>query len=75
MDIKQLRETVDNLFAKRDTLMIRWQELAENFYPERAEFTLRRDIGDQFADNLMSSYPLMLRRDLADQFGAMLRPR
>lgn len=74
MDIKRTREVCDNLFTKRTTLMTRWQEIAENFYPERADFTLRRPIGDQFADNLMTSYPLMCRRDLGDQIGTMLRP-
>ena len=51
-----------------------WQELAENFYPERADFTLTGNTGGQFASNLDTSYPIMARRDLGNAFGAMLRP-
>lgn len=74
MDIKQLKESVDNLFSKRSSFMTLLQEIAENFYPERADFTLRRDVGDEFASNLTTSYPLMCRRELGDQVGVMLRP-
>ena len=38
MDAKQLRETADNLFGKRTTLNLLWQEIADNFYVERADF-------------------------------------
>lgn len=74
MNIKQLRGTVDDLFTKRSTLVTRWQEIAENFYPERADFTYTTTIGNHFAENLMSSYPIQCRRDLGDQIGMMLRP-
>lgn len=74
MNIKQVRETVDNLFSKRSQFMTLLQEIAENFYPERADFTLRREIGDEFASNLTTSYPILCRRDLGDQIGTMLRP-
>lgn len=73
MNIKQLVQTIDDLFTKRSSLMLRWQEIAENFYPERAEFTVRRDVGDVFAENLSTSYPIMCRRNLGDQIGTMLR--
>ncbi len=52
-----------------------WQETASNFYPERADFTAKRVLGEDFAANLMTGYPAMCRRDLANQFAAMLRPR
>ncbi len=61
------------LFSKRSALMTYWQEVAENFYPERADFTFVRHAGEEFAGNLMSSYPLLIRRDLGNAFGAMLR--
>jgi hypothetical protein len=51
-----------------------WQEIAENFYPERADFTYHRSLGTDFAANLMTSYPVLCRRDLGDQTGMMLRP-
>lgn len=74
MDIKQLREVCDNLFSKRMQFMTLLQEIAENFYPERADFTITQNLGDEFAPNLMTSYPLLVRRDLGDQIGVMLRP-
>jgi len=74
MTPKQLRELADNLFAKRGSLLSLWQEQAENFYPERADFTATRSLGEDFAANLTTSYPLLCRRDLGDQIGVMLRP-
>ena len=50
------------------------QEIAENFYPQRADFTLRRSLGTEFAEHLMTSYPIIVARDLQDQIGQMLRP-
>ncbi len=74
MDVKALYETAENLFQKRSTLMLLWQEQAENFYPQRADFTVSRVLGTDFAGNLMTSYPLLCQRDLQDQLGEMLRP-
>lgn len=74
MDPKALIEAGDRLFSKRGTLMSMWQTCAENFYPERADFTVNRTLGDQFADHLMTSYPLLVRRDLGNSLGTMLRP-
>jgi hypothetical protein len=64
----------DHLFSQRGTLMSFWQMLAANFYPERADFTVSRDMGDSFAEDLMSSYPLLTRRDLGNAIGTMSRP-
>lgn len=74
MDIMQLYQTAEDLFGKRSSLMLLWQEQAENFYPQRADFTVTRTLGTDFAGNLMSSYPLLCQRDLQDQLGVMLRP-
>lgn len=74
MNAKGLRETADNLFGKRSSLLLLWQEIAEHMYPERADFTTRRSLGTDFAGNLMTSYPLQCRRELGDQSGQMLRP-
>lgn len=71
---KMLIDKSDQLFTKRNNILTLWQELAENFYVERADFTINRNIGDDFAAHLITSYPLMLRRDLANSIGAMLRP-
>lgn len=74
MEAKKLREQADELFSKRSTLTTLWQSISENFYPERADFTLTRHLGSEFVTNLTTSYPLMCRRDLGDQLGTMLRP-
>ena len=74
MTPKELRGLAERLFSNRTTLMLLWQEQAENFYPERADFTVRRVLGTDFAAGLMTSYPIICRRELADQTGTMLRP-
>ncbi len=50
-----------------------YQTLADHFYPERADFTVTRNVGTEFADNLVDSYPVIVRRDLGNAFNAMLR--
>ena len=74
MTPKALKELAENLFSKRGSLMSLWQEIAEQFYPERADFTVTRNQGDDMASHLTSSFPLLCRRDLGDQIGTMLRP-
>jgi hypothetical protein len=74
MDCKGLRQLADELFEKKLPLNTLWQELSDNFYPERADFTTQRSLGTDFASNLMSSYPVMCRRELGNQLGTMLRP-
>jgi len=73
MNTKELRDIGENLFSRRAQLLNLWQEQAENFYPERADFTVKRYLGDDFAGNLMTSYPILCRRDLGDSIGTMLR--
>lgn len=74
MNAKQLRELADRLFSKRGQFISLCQEIAENFYVERADFTVKKEVGDEYAGNLMTSYPLQCRRDLGDQIQTMLRP-
>jgi hypothetical protein len=74
MDAKQLLEVAQNLFSKKMPLTSLHQEIADNFYPERADFTITRSLGTDFAAQLMSSYPVQCRRNLGNQFGTMLRP-
>lgn len=64
----------DQLFDKRSSLLDLWQMIASEFYPERADFSTVRNLGEEMAKNLMSSYPVIARRDLGNAFGAMLRP-
>jgi len=71
----ELRLIGDNLFGKKTNLHNLWQTIADNFYPERADFTRIRTPGTELASNLMTGMPIMARRDLANSFSAMLRPR
>lgn len=71
--IEEVRKQGDKLFD-RPALMAYWQELAEQFYVERADFTVTRNMGNDFASNLTTSFPMVARRDLGNTFSAMLRP-
>lgn len=64
----------ENAFSKRGSLLSLWQEIGDNFYPERAEFTSFRSLGTDFAANLTTSFPILARRDMGDMFASMLRP-
>jgi len=64
-----------SLYNERKAMTTLWQEIAENFYPQRADFTLTRYIGEEFAEHLYSSYPIIVHRELSTSFAAMLRPR
>ena len=74
MDARQLLDLSENLFGKKMPLNSLHQEIADQFYPERADFTITRSWGTDFAANLMTSYPVRTRRDLGNQFSTMLRP-
>jgi hypothetical protein len=75
IDTKKLIAQGDQLFQNRSTLMLLWQDIGEQFYCERADFTVKREIGDDYAGNLTTSYPLLVRRELGDAISSMLRPR
>lgn len=72
--VKELKSQGEYLFQKKSPVLGLWQELAENFYPERADFTATRWIGRDYAANLTTSYPILARRELANAFSQMLRP-
>lgn len=72
---EELTRLSDKLFSRKSSLDILHQTLAEQFYPERADFTLQRIDGSEFADHLIESVPAQNRRDLASAMGSMLRPR
>jgi len=71
---KELIKRAGWMFDKKRPLMTLWQEIAENFYPERADFTTNRTLGEDFGANLISGYPCLVRRDLGDSISGMLRP-
>lgn len=72
--VQNLIDAGDRLFGKRENLLSFWQELAENFNPVAADYTSMRSLGEDYASDLMTSYPLLIFRDLTDTFSSMLRP-
>lgn len=75
---KQLKEQGDRLFSQVLPLRGLQQEIAEHFYPERAQFTAGRTVGvlgADFASHLTTCMPLLARRELGDAFSAMMRPQ
>ena len=74
--VTKLNERMDALFAKRSGLVSVWQDIAENFFPERADFTTIRRGSTMFdLAGMMTSIPALIRRDLGNTLSAMLRPR
>lgn len=73
--VKALITESERLLEKRKSLLSLYQEMAENFYPERADFTGRRSEGEEFAAGLTTSFPVKVARDLTNIFTTMLRPR
>lgn len=71
--IRTLTQHGDKLFTDRISLLSLWQTIAENFYVERADFTVVRNLGSEFGSHLTSSYPLIVRRELTDSVSTMLR--
>jgi len=68
---------VDNgnrLFSEKTPLLSHWQELAEHFYYDRADFTGPLNIGSDYAAGSFSSRAAIYRRDMADLYRTMLRP-
>lgn len=72
--VETLGKQCAQLFQKRGSLLSLWQSIADNFYPERAEFTTTRTLGSEFCEGLYSSIPILMRRELGNNFSAMLRP-
>jgi hypothetical protein len=72
---KELVKRGNKLFERKSELDSLWQEIALQFYPERADFTTQRNIGEEFAEHLFEGSPVLARRDLGNAFSSMLRPR
>jgi hypothetical protein len=71
---KELTEIGDRLRSKRRPLMSLFQEIAEIFYPIRADFTTTIQLGNNYADGLSDSYPMLARQELGNTFSTLLRP-
>mgnify|MGYP000051757561 FL=1 len=65
---------VTGAFSKRGSLMNFFQDIAEHFYPERAEFTVENTLGEDFASRLYASEPPLFRREFGNYIDAALRP-
>jgi len=68
---------LSNAIKARDSRpqwMSLWQELADIFQPNRAEFTSQHVAGDRRDEGLFSSEPQLAARGLASAVSSMLRP-
>lgn len=73
MTPEELKAQITHLFEKQYPVLSLWQTLADQFYPERSDFTNTRNIGDELSDWLTNSQPVLMRRDLCNSFSSMLR--
>jgi len=71
---KSLIKMDQRMFAAKQDIDLLHQSIAENFYPERADFTQSLNIGDEFASHIIDAKPVLIRRELGDQIGSMVRP-
>lgn len=71
---RELVKISDGMFAKKAGINIYHQELAEHFYPERADFTIRHWLGDGNENGNMTSVPELARRELGNIIPSILRP-
>lgn len=71
--VDDLKNHSNKLFDKQRPVISLFQTLAEHFYPQRADFTVSHNTGEELASNLLSSYPLLVARELGDSLSAMLR--
>lgn len=71
---RELMRLSEKMFSKKWQLDSLWQRLAEEFYPERADFTVTRLDGEEFAEELYESLPAQNRRELAYAMGSLMRP-
>ena len=72
---QELIDLGNKLFDEKRPLDELNQEIAENVYPERADFTRERYLGENFADHQMDSFPNLARRELGNSMSSFLRPR
>jgi len=70
---KELVQIGSRLFSQK----LQWdqlaQEIAEQIYPLRADFTTKFTLGDDFSVDLMDSFPVLARDTLGSMPNAMLR--
>jgi len=72
--VRTVIENGNQLFAEKLSLLTHWQDIADHFYYERADFTASLSIGADFASHSMASEGALCRREMGDLYRAMLRP-
>ena len=70
---KELCRIGATLFSKKASWDSLCQDIADNYYPLRTDFTRELALGDDFTTNLMESYPVQARETLGNAPAAMLR--
>ncbi|NTF54412.1 hypothetical protein G6L12_05825 [Agrobacterium rhizogenes] len=70
---KELCRIGSALFSKKQPWDSLCQDIADNFYPMRTDFTRELSLGDDFTRDLMESYPVQARETLGNAPSAMLR--
>lgn len=71
--VDELIQLSNRMFTNQSTMLPLYQTISEHFYPERADFTIQRNVGQELAANLVDSYPVLVRRDLGNSFSSVLR--
>lgn len=72
--VYKARKRAQKLHEQFSNFRIYCQEVAEFFWPERANFTIDRTPGVDLQTGLYTGAPQMLRRDLGNKIGTMTRP-
>lgn len=72
--VQRIIQDGDKLFSERLPLLSLWQDIAYNFYPQRADFLYQRYIGFDFMSNLTTNYPVAAREELGNAISSLLRP-
>ena len=70
---KELCRIGTTLFTKKGPWDSLCQEIADNYYPLRSDFTRELALGDDFSTGLMESFPVQSRETLGNAPYAMLR--
>ncbi|WP_246753452.1 portal protein [Agrobacterium sp. OT33] len=70
---KELCRIGSTLFTKKGPWDSLCQEIADNYYPLRSDFTRELALGDDFSSGLMESFPVQSRETLGNAPYAMLR--
>lgn len=71
---KEIVSQGDKLFGDKKQVDSLNQEIALHFYSARADFTVKRNEGEEYSDHLFSSYPSLARREFCNMLSEMLRP-